>query len=69
MFFQISSWVTNIGEEFLTVHVNLGTSANAAQEFQEDHEQLMDELRVSRTESMELYLNFVKLCLMFSPSF
>ncbi len=44
--FQVSSWVTNIGEEFLTVHVNLGTSSTAAKEFCEDHGQLMDELKV-----------------------
>ena len=39
--------MTNIGEEFLTVHVNLGTATTAAKEFCEDHGQLMDELKVS----------------------
>ena len=42
----MSSWVTNIGEEFLTVHTNLGTSSVVAKEFCEDHGQLMDELKV-----------------------
>ena len=45
--FQVSSWVTNIGEEFLTVHTNLGLSSIAAKEFCEDHGQLMDELKVT----------------------
>lgn len=57
---QVSSWVANIGEEFLTVHTNLGTSSTAAKEFCEDHGQLMDELKVITSYHNFHYINDCK---------
>jgi len=58
---KVSSWVTNIGEEFLTVHTNLGTSSTAAKEFCEDHGQLMDELKSTTSKVKDIKSSLSKM--------
>ena len=41
---KLTGWLTNIGEEFVTINKHMGTTTNAAVQFQSDHQQLFEEL-------------------------